>query len=182
MVAPMTPRPHPWNRALTWPEVLGGERRILLSADADTRTAVAKSLGLADLASLTARITVTPWLDGIEVTGEVEAAVTQTCGISLEPFDAAVDEPLRLRIVPRDSPNAPRAAEGEVVIDLDAEDPPDELEGESIDLAAYVVEALALALDPFPRKPGAVFSPPESVGPSSPFAVLSRLSKTDASE
>ena len=31
------------------------------------------------------------------------------------------------------------------------------LEGDAIDLAAYVVEHLALEIDPFPRKPGVEF-------------------------
>jgi hypothetical protein len=35
-----------------------------------------------------------------------------------------------------------------------------------------LVEHLALDLDPFPRKPGAVFEPPPPEGPESPFAVL----------
>jgi len=53
----------------------------------------------------------------------------------------------------------------------------DEATGEALDLAAYVVEALALALDPFPRKPGAVFVSPAPVGETSPFAALARLTR-----
>ena len=49
------------------------------------------------------------------------------------------------------------------------------LEGDAIDVAAYVVEHLALEIDPFPRKPGAAFdySPPDKE--ESPFAVLKNL-------
>jgi hypothetical protein len=39
-------------------------------------------------------------------------------------------------------------------------------------MAAYAEESLALALDPFPRKPGAVFAPPAEPTVLSPFAVL----------
>ena len=56
-----------------------------------------------------------------------------------------------------------------------APDPPEVLEGDSIDLAAYLYEYLALAIDPFPRKPGAVFEYKSPVQESSPFDVLSRL-------
>jgi hypothetical protein len=49
------------------------------------------------------------------------------------------------------------------------------LDGDRIDPAAYVVEHLALALDPFPRKPGAVFQPPEATPEASLFAVLLEL-------
>ena len=42
----------------------------------------------------------------------------------------------------------------EVVLDPEGEDPPDLLDEDRIDLADYVVEHLALDIDPFPRKPG----------------------------
>ena len=42
-------------------------------------------------------------------------------------------------------------------------------------LAAYVVEDLALAIDPFPRKPGVEFEAPDAPGEPSPFAVLAKL-------
>jgi len=54
------------------------------------------------------------------------------------------------------------------------------LENDSIDLAAYVVEHLSLELDPFPRKPGAVFEPPAEEGSASPFAVLRKLKGDDS--
>ena len=65
--------------------------------------------------------------------------------------------------------------EGDVELDLEADDPPDVLDAETLDLARYLVEHLALALDPFPRKPGAVFEPPVGAEPESPFAVLKAL-------
>ena len=59
-------------------------------------------------------------------------------------------------------------------LDLEAED---EIpyEGTSIDLGEAASEQLALALDPFPRKPGAEL--PGSVGPheSGAFAALAKL-------
>jgi len=56
------------------------------------------------------------------------------------------------------------------------------LEGDVVDLAAYVVEHLALEIDPFPRKPGAVFTPPEPEEPPSPFAVLKGLTANSKEE
>jgi len=50
-----------------------------------------------------------------------------------------------------------------------------EVAGEAIDVAGYVVEHLALEIDPFARKPGAEF---EYIAPTveeSPFAVLKAL-------
>jgi len=85
-------------------------------------------------------------------------------------------------VLPPGSPNAPRADSQEITVDLDAEDPPDEADGDVVDLGAYVVETLALALDPFPRKPGAVFEAPEEKPSISPFAALARLSGRPLSE
>ena len=58
---------------------------------------------------------------------------------------------------------------------LDAPDPPDVLASDEIDLVGYLVEHLALEIDPFPRKPGAEFDYKPDVAEESPFAVLKRL-------
>ena len=50
--------------------------------------------------------------------------------------------------------------------------------GDSIDLASYLAEALALGLSPFPRRPDAVFEPPEDKTSLSPFASLAARFKT----
>jgi uncharacterized metal-binding protein YceD (DUF177 family) len=60
-------------------------------------------------------------------------------------------------------------------MDPEADDPPDVLEGETIDVSGYVLEHLALELDPFPRKPGAVFENPLPTAEISPFAALKAL-------
>jgi hypothetical protein len=100
--------------------------------------------------------------------------VTQVCGLGLDPFDTELGGDFQVRCAPLGSPLlAP--PESEVEIDLDADDPPDALEHDWIDVAAYVVEHLALEIDPFPRKPGAEFTPPPAETPPSPFAVLARL-------
>jgi hypothetical protein len=171
----------PWGRLLAWPAPRGPERRLILEADPEIRAQVARDLDLEDVRRLGARIVVRPWLDGLEFEGRVEALVTRLCGVSLEPFDVVVDEPLEVRVVPEGSPNAPRS-EGEIVVDLEAEDPPDEAPAEGVDPSAYVVEALALSLDPFPRKPGAVFEQPGDEGTISPFAALAGLVKRPPSE
>jgi hypothetical protein len=50
---------------------------------------------------------------------------------------------------------------------------PDPIVDGVIDLGQAVYEEFAVALDPYPRKPGAVFEPPpEPAGFSSPFGAL----------
>ena len=59
--------------------------------------------------------------------------------------------------------------------DPEAPDGPDLIEDGGVDLAAYVVEHLALEIDPWPRKPGVVFEAPEGPAEPSPFDVLREL-------
>ena len=58
-----------------------------------------------------------------------------------------------------------------------AEDPPDPLIGGVVDLGACISEFLTLALDPYPRKPGAQFNEPAPAADAetSPFAKLRTL-------
>jgi uncharacterized metal-binding protein YceD (DUF177 family) len=148
----------------------------LLQPDEAQRAAIAKALGLIALPVFVGEVEASPWRDGAEVRGTWSARVTYSCGLTLEPFDADLEGAFTVRAVPPSSPLAESSAPGaDVELDLEADDPPDVLEGETLDLAAYLVEDLALGLDPFPRKPGAVFAAPEPSGPDSPFAVLKRL-------
>jgi hypothetical protein len=171
----------PWGRLLAWPAPHAAERRFRLEAGPETRAQIGRDLDLEDVRRLEAEVAVRPWLDGMAIRGRVEATVTRLCGVTLEPFDVAIDEPLAVRVVPQGSPNAP-AAEGEILVDLEAEDPPDEAGREGVDLAAYAVETLGLVLDPFPRKPGAVFESPAAEERTSPFAALAGLVKPPPSE
>jgi uncharacterized metal-binding protein YceD (DUF177 family) len=132
------------------------------------------ALKLVNLQGLSAKVRVSSWLDGVELNGDWTAVVTQVCGVTLDPFDTELAGDFQVRCAPLGSPLlAP--PESELEIDLDADDPPDALEQDWVDVAAYVVEHLALEVDPFPRKPGVEFTPPPAETPPSPFAVLARL-------
>lgn len=135
-------------------------------------------MDLIALERLEATLQVRPWMDGAEITGRLRGTVTQECGVTLDPFDSEVETDIRLHVVPQGSPHAP-AETGELELDPDADDPPDVMTGPEIDLAAVVVEHLALSLDPFPRKPGAEFEPPPAAPAESPFSVLRGLGSKD---
>lgn len=166
----------PWSHPLAWSALGAAEMRFRLSPDAETRARLALFLGVVRLDRLDADVIARRWLDGVEIAGRVTGVARRTCGVTLEEFDEHIDAPVNVRAVPAGSPNAPNPTEGEVVIDLDADDPPDVLEGDQVDIADYITETFALALDPFPRKSGAVFAPPPESVPASPFAVLQSLS------
>ncbi|WP_374470443.1 DUF177 domain-containing protein [Phenylobacterium sp.] len=164
-----------WTRPLRLHELARGPVTVDLAPDADQRAKVAKDLGLESLPALTATVTVKPWLDGVEVTGRFRAVVEQVCSVTLDPFEQPLEGEIAVKAVPAGSPNAATGEGGEVELDPDAEDPPDVLQADSVDVAGYVVEHLALEIDPFPRRPGAEFAYTPPVEEESPFAVLKKL-------
>lgn len=165
-----------WSHVIRLSEVARGAIKVRLEPDAAVRAAIAKELGLESLPTLSADLRVRPWLDGAEITGHFDAVVEQICGVSLDPFEQALSGDIALQVAPAGSPNATVESDArEIALDLDAPDPPDILEGDEIDLAAYVVEHLGLEIDPFPRKPGAEFEYKPATEEQSPFAVLKRL-------
>ncbi|MBU1377885.1 MAG: DUF177 domain-containing protein [Alphaproteobacteria bacterium] len=169
-----------WPVTLKLHELSRGPVRLKLEPDEAQRAQIANQLGLRSLPAFTANIAAKPWLDGAELTGRFDAVVEQVCGVSLDPFEQPVRGDIEVRAVPRGSEHAAPPEGGELDLDLESPDPPDELEGDTIDVSHYVVEHLALEIDPFPRKPGATFDyqPPEEE--LSPFAVLKKLTEPKA--
>jgi len=147
-----------------------------LTADAAASEAVRRDLGLGAVRALSAEVSVVPAGEGWHLSGRVQADLDQVCGVTLEPLPTLIDAPFSVDLVEGEPP----AEDGEVDIDPD-HDGPDWVVGH-IDLWAYALEHLALALDPFPRKPGAVFVQPDEAAEVSPFAVLSRLTPRRDSE
>ena len=165
----------PWSDPVRLSEVGRGPQRRQLTADAAARARIAAALNLEDLPELEAEVELQSWLDGVALKASWRARAVQTCGVTLEPFETALSGRFEVQAVPADSPLAQQAEGGEVELSLDAPDPPDVLETDRVDPAAYVVEHLALEIDPFPRKPGAEFEPPEAEPEASPFATLLQL-------
>jgi uncharacterized metal-binding protein YceD (DUF177 family) len=170
----MTADSTPWSSTLRLADVQRTSPTLELSPDPAQLKALAKLFDLEALNSLKAEVRLTPWLDGAELRGRWRAEVTQICGVTVEPFDSRLSGEFTVRVVPSDSPAAVHADE-DVAVDPEADDPPDVLESDVIDVAAYVVEHVALEIDPFPRKPGVEFEPPPEERPASPFAVLQSL-------
>lgn len=164
-----------WTTPVRLHELARGPLTVRLEPDAAERAKIAHDLGLETLRSLVAELVLKPWLDGVEITGTFHAVVEQLCAVTLEPFEHPLAGAIDVRAVPAGSPHAPDAAGGEVEFDPDAPDPPDVLTDDAVDLAAYVVEHLALEIDPFARKPGAEFEYAPPADETSPFAVLQKL-------
>ena len=97
--------------------------------------------------------------------GELRARVVRHCVVTLDAFETLTEERFRLRFVPAGSES-----------DDDDPDSDDEIayQGGSIDLGEAAAEQLALALDPYPRKPGAALPDDAGAVTDSPFAALAR--------
>jgi uncharacterized metal-binding protein YceD (DUF177 family) len=115
----------------------------------------------------------------VHVTGAMKALVTQTCVVTLEPFDESVNEDFEADFSEdaEPTPDFDGMDEAELEhtlasIDLDA---PEAIVDGRIDLAQLTYEFLVLALDPHPRKPGVAYEPEADEAPDSPFAALGAL-------
>lgn len=140
----MTPE---WSRPERL-DAIGPERTVEIAADADERRALARRFGLVAVERLEATVAIRREASGVRAQGRVAGAVVQACSITGEPLTTAVDEPIDLRFV------EPGMSEEEIELAADALDMV-EIEGGAIDLGEAAAETMALALDPFPRGPGA---------------------------
>lgn len=143
-------------------------------ADGPERAALAADLDLVAIHDLVARFRVAGTAQRVRVTGRITARVEQLCVLSLDPFETTIREEVEVEFAPPPAGPAPAAEPGlEVEADLDG---PEELVGDRIDLGTVAAEFLALALDPYPRKPGVAFEggTDEADRPSA-FAALASL-------
>ena len=156
-------------------------RHLSVTASETQCAAIAERLGVLSVESLTAELHARPLKGGIEVSGTLTAAVTQACVITFEPVPETVSEDL-FRLFLHGPSDEPTPASGaEVFVDLDGEDLPDRFEGPEVDLTEWLVETLSLAIEPYPRKPGAEIAPDyhdEGDETESPFQALKALKST----
>lgn len=147
-----------------------GVRRDLVANEA-ARKRIAHALDLVQVLRLQAKVEVRPRPLGGVVAGQLSATVVQTCGVSLEAFETEVTAKFEApyTTAPLSDPD-PREELG--LADLDQ---PDFIKDGVIDLGQYVVEHLALELDPFPRKPGVTFEPPAAEKEPGAFDKLAQL-------
>ena len=160
-------------------------RSIAYSASREECALVAEALKIDRVASITADLLARPFRkDGARVSGRILAVVFQKSVVSLEPVEQRINENFEAAFI-RESKAPKRAVEtAEIVIDPEADDPPDTFVGDKIDLGSRLFETLALAVEPYPRRPGEHFggtvveeaSPDEA---PSPFAALASITRPE---
>jgi transcription elongation GreA/GreB family factor len=168
-----------WHVPVAVEDVAEAGSHFELAANAEVRAAVAKLAGLRDLPRFTASFDVTRRGAGLHVVGRVSATVGQSCVVTLEPLVNEVDETIDLVFAPQPLVAAPsESTEARDGLGEEGADGPEPLVGGRVDLGALATEFLILGLDPYPRKAGAIFQPPQDVTPQQgPFAALADLKK-----
>jgi uncharacterized metal-binding protein YceD (DUF177 family) len=177
MMGRQTSSSRPWSVPTAVADIPETGRQLALVADQATREAVAKAVGVAALPRLEATFELTrQGHDGLRVVGRMLASVSQNCVVTLEPVESEIDEAIDLVFTPQVDVTAEQA--GVPIHAIDAEDPPEALRDGVVDLGGLITEFLILGIDPYPRKPGAVFDVPPSGDPAGhPFAALAALKK-----
>lgn len=180
MNRPMT-GPDPWRAPVTVAHIPDTGLDRELEASAAERQAMADLAGVREILSAQASFDVVPKSGGrVQVTGHVRARVGQTCVVTLDPMESEIDEEVDLIFAPE--------AEVRRLADLIEEgqddeeppevaDPPEAIVNGIIDLGRIATDALFLAIDPYPRKPGVVFEAEvTALDPEDhPFAALKAL-------
>lgn len=162
----------PWSEPVRLHQIGSGVKRTLVPDETAVRRIV-RALDLASLDSFEADVELVPDAVGWTLSGRVRASLAQTCGITLEPLPLEIDDTFSVQL------SEPVDEESDEIVITMEDETPDIVEDGQIDLGQYVVEQLALRLDPFPRKPGAEFVQPPEPAEISPFAVLKSLRSSD---
>ncbi|MDR3515439.1 MAG: DUF177 domain-containing protein [Azospirillaceae bacterium] len=116
----------------------------------------------------------------IAVDGHVTADLVQSCVVTLEPVPAHIDEHFTALFAPA---HLITDTEPELVYDPDAADEdewPEPLESGGVDIGEVTAQHLSLALDPYPRKPGAAIATAVEepvVAPVRTLATAARLTR-----
>ena len=136
-------------------EVPTGGLDLVAEANEVEQAAVADRLKIEGLDRFRIVASVRPWRrQGLHVSGTLFATVVQRCVVTLEPVRNDIEEAFVATFEP--AAKVRRAAAGtEIAFDaLETEEPPEPMTDGGADVGALAVEYLALAIDPYPRKPG----------------------------
>lgn len=139
-----------------------------LKATPTERTALAERFNLLALDRLEAEVRLERLAGGLlRLSAALKADVVQACVVTLEPVRDGIDEPFTVLY-------RAGAEAGETAVVLSgASELVEPLSSDILDIGEAVAQQLSLALDPYPRAPGAIAAAPEE-GRASPFAALAK--------
>ncbi|MES2600222.1 MAG: DUF177 domain-containing protein [Pseudomonadota bacterium] len=169
----------PWSFPVLVTQLPEAGLHQVLEATPAQRGLLAAVAGVNAVLQAVATFDVHPEAGGIvSVTGTVKARVEQTCVVSLDPVENDIEEAIAAVFAPPSqiavSPKSVQKEQGE---DAEIPNPPEPIVHGAIDLGQLAAEFLVLGIDPYPRKPGVAFAPPEipEDPDEHPFAALKAL-------
>ncbi len=151
---------------------------LKFAATDSERPELARRFGLVRIESFAVAADLVPLGGGrrFQLRVTFQADVVQSCVVTLDPVSARVEDTIAQEIVFAEAPAA-RQPDREVDVELD--DDPEIVYGDAFDLGEFAAQQLSLALDPYPRKPGAAFpGHDDAAGETGPFAALGKLKET----
>lgn len=153
---------------------------VEIRAGADERSALARRFGFSALEDLTARFTVETDGTALVAKGRIQARLAQPCIATGEPVPEDIAEDFTIRFVPEEEEILPDDPLAEIELDAQECDTLTYRDGR-IDMGEAIAETLALAVDPYPRGPGAEQALRDagvlSEEQAGPFAALAALKK-----
>ncbi len=157
-------------------------RSVRVDADQATRDKIAEAMKLSTVERFVADLSVVPFRGGLRAQGRLKAHITQPSIVTFEPITQHIDEEVDRIFLPVGQTAYAAAPGTEVFVDLEDDDFPDQIDGSEVDLSALLVETLALAIDPYPRREGedlAALGLGAGEEESGPFAALAKLKAKD---
>jgi hypothetical protein len=149
-------------------EIEPGQRdHVVFKANPEECVAIAKRLKLISMSTFIVDIYVLRELSGdVSIFGDIAAEVEQACVVTLEPASDTVKASVMQRFTAREDDEE---AEDEDPVELIIED--------QIEVGEVLLQNLSLALNPYPRAPGAEFETVDDSAeePTGPFAALAQL-------
>lgn len=175
-----SPNSDPWPWPVNIDQIPETGLQVAFEAMEAQRAALATVAGLRGVARAAASFALSHAGGGkVHVAGRVTARVGQTCVVTLDPVENDIDEPIDLVFAPEaDIPRMSATVDDEAESD-EIPDPPEPIVNGVIDLGRVATDALFLGIDPYPRRPDAVFEQTAAAADPEdhPFAALKALKK-----
>jgi len=179
-----------FSRVKTVAELAGGQNNLRFEADDGERAALARRFGLVALDAFSVIWSSRSWrADGVKLSGRLIADYVQACVVTLEPIKVHLDEAIEFNCLLETSIER-LEEDGELIVAFEEEDAPEPIVDGRMDLGELASQALATAIDPYPKSveageanldsPAPVNGVEDENRPSSeeglkPFAALEKL-------
>lgn len=140
---------------------------VEIEAEPAELAALAARMGLPGVTAFRCRFQLRRIAAGIiEADGQLSAGLIQVCVVTLDEFASEITESFRVHFVPAGAEDDEPEPDAVDQVPYDAG---------TIDLGEAAAEQLALALDPYPHKPGAALDEAAVETVPNPFGVLAQL-------